>query len=667
MRKITCIILIGILFSFIYANSEPVHFQKVWTGNGIDHMQFNVYIGYLGDVPFGEGDEIAVFDGEYCVGAVRLTQDIDVNTEASWAYFVASRNDADPGQPQTGYVVGNQISYRVWISATGTEYSGDDLNVDLTWGSSVFSVGVANWLEMQIEQPQEVDSSVLFDSNSPGDVITTNANLLFPTREDVVYRANNWQANLTYWQVEFSSEDVISDITLTATLRRQYESSGPPLFTNYRGPEWWYLNYSLDGGTSWELSTWDEYIQFPDSNWQTWEYVLPTSSMRTENNIVVRWTSGLDPEANNGWAEIKNVVATGDKVTEDDQPEPDAQDETIVPPNTDQMVHFPNTGVDIAFLPGNPAQTITIQRFNTQPAGDLPAGILYVSHVYWNITSTNPTPGEYYIVFDVTNVAGINDPTTLHLLKRENSNEEWTDLGIPYEVDMPEITWGPFDSFSEFAFGGDENNTLPVELSSFTANVTANMFVELQWVAETETNMLGYNIYKSISKELTEAVRANFVIIPANNSSTVTYYSFIDENVDNGMMFYYWLQSNDLDLTFEFHGPISVEVEQQTDPGTTPGVELKTELIGAYPNPFNPSTNIAFTLAQPANVSINVYNISGQFIKTLLFDQPFAKGYHSIAWDGRDTSGRQAASGIYFYRMETDVADTMIKKMLLLK
>ena len=90
-----------------------------------------------------------------------------------------------------------------------------------------------------------------------------------------------------------------------------------------------------------------------------------------------------------------------------------------------------------------------------------------------------------------------------------------------------------------------------------------------------------------------------------------------------------------------------------------------TELLGSYPNPFNPNTTIMFTLDKETNVKINVYNVKGQRVKTLL-NSFMDKGEHSVLWNGTDDSGLSVSSGVYFYRMVTgDYSQT--KRMLLLK
>jgi hypothetical protein len=84
-----------------------------------------------------------------------------------------------------------------------------------------------------------------------------------------------------------------------------------------------------------------------------------------------------------------------------------------------------------------------------------------------------------------------------------------------------------------------------------------------------------------------------------------------------------------------------------------------------YPNPFNPETVIGFALPRSAYVEIDIFNIVGQKVTTLIGRQMPA-GNHEVRWNGRDESGSLVASGVYLYRLTAgDFADT--RKMLLMK
>ena len=84
-----------------------------------------------------------------------------------------------------------------------------------------------------------------------------------------------------------------------------------------------------------------------------------------------------------------------------------------------------------------------------------------------------------------------------------------------------------------------------------------------------------------------------------------------------------------------------------------------------YPNPFNPITEIHYGLPNSEYVTIVVYNLSGQKIRTLLAQNQHA-GFHTVIWDGKDEKNKSVSSGIYFYKMETG-SFSEIKKAILLK
>ncbi|MCL1827356.1 MAG: T9SS type A sorting domain-containing protein, partial [Candidatus Cloacimonetes bacterium] len=87
--------------------------------------------------------------------------------------------------------------------------------------------------------------------------------------------------------------------------------------------------------------------------------------------------------------------------------------------------------------------------------------------------------------------------------------------------------------------------------------------------------------------------------------------------------------------------------------------------FGNYPNPFNPETTISFNLARAQQVEISVYNIKGQFVKTIAKEQ-FGAGINKVTWNGTDSQNRQVSSGIYFYKFNTP-DHIQVNKMLLVK
>ena len=82
---------------------------------------------------------------------------------------------------------------------------------------------------------------------------------------------------------------------------------------------------------------------------------------------------------------------------------------------------------------------------------------------------------------------------------------------------------------------------------------------------------------------------------------------------------------------------------------STPGIPNAIR-ISNYPNPFNPNTTIDFYLPEPGDVTLEVFNIKGQRVKTLINEHK-ETGSHNIVWNGTDQNGRFVSSGVYFYRL----------------
>ena len=101
--------------------------------------------------------------------------------------------------------------------------------------------------------------------------------------------------------------------------------------------------------------------------------------------------------------------------------------------------------------------------------------------------------------------------------------------------------------------------------------------------------------------------------------------------------------------------------------GTNAGNNIiaKTELAGNYPNPFNPETNIAYSVKETGNVTLEIYNLRGQLVKTLVNDVN-ESGDHIVTWNGTDYTNKKVSSGVYFYKMKADKY-VSTKKMILMK
>jgi flagellar hook assembly protein FlgD len=87
--------------------------------------------------------------------------------------------------------------------------------------------------------------------------------------------------------------------------------------------------------------------------------------------------------------------------------------------------------------------------------------------------------------------------------------------------------------------------------------------------------------------------------------------------------------------------------------------------ITVYPNPFNPTTTIAFNTLATQEVELSLYNLKGQKVRTL-YQGILNGGEHKLIWDGKDNNGRTVSSGIYFAKIQAGKY-TQIRKMMLIK
>jgi archaellin len=186
---------------------------------------------------------------------------------------------------------------------------------------------------------------------------------------------------------------------------------------------------------------------------------------------------------------------------------------------------------------------------------------------------------------------------------------------------------------------------VPVELTSFTANINLNQ-VELNWSTATETNNYGFEVERRSESDSYKKVG----FTKGNGTTTkVMNYNFVDKNVTNGKYFYR-LKQIDLDGTVSYSNEINAEVE----PPKVFALEHN------YPNPFNPSTAIKYSIAKDGMVNISIYNTLGEKIGTIV-NESLKAGNYEVQFDAR-----QFASGIYFYKMESGDF-VSVKKMMLIK
>ncbi|HOQ83352.1 MAG TPA: FlgD immunoglobulin-like domain containing protein, partial [Candidatus Syntrophosphaera thermopropionivorans] len=209
----------------------------------------------------------------------------------------------------------------------------------------------------------------------------------------------------------------------------------------------------------------------------------------------------------------------------------------------------------------------------------------------------------------------------------------------------------------------EEQPPLPVVLTTFTAVISSDNLVEISWVTQTETGMVGYYIYRSTSETLDNAIAVSDMIEALNTAEQHTY-KFIDSEIYDSGTYYYWLQTVELGGTVSFHGPVSVYYTNAQD-NPIPEIPKVTELRSIYPNPFNPVAYIPYSLAEESDAHFYIYNVKGQLLRHI-YVGPQNPGYYQIRWDGKDINGKACGSGVYYIIMKAG-KQTFQRKAVLMK
>ena len=186
---------------------------------------------------------------------------------------------------------------------------------------------------------------------------------------------------------------------------------------------------------------------------------------------------------------------------------------------------------------------------------------------------------------------------------------------------------------------------IPVELTSFVGS-SSNGNVELNWTTATELNNSGFEIQRSVDEY--NFSKIGFVTGYGTTTDPKTY-SFMDYSSTTGKQ-YYRLRQIDFNGSFNYSGTIEIDVS----------APIEFELQQNYPNPFNPSTLISYSIPQNSFVTLQVNDILGNEVATLV-KQAQSVGKYDIIFNASNLS-----NGVYFYTIKADNF-TSTKKMILMK
>jgi hypothetical protein len=216
---------------------------------------------------------------------------------------------------------------------------------------------------------------------------------------------------------------------------------------------------------------------------------------------------------------------------------------------------------------------------------------------------------------------------------------------------------------------------LALTLSGFTASFDVS-HVALQWSTISEIENLGWHVYRSEDESGPYQPVSAQLVPGAGTSVQPQSYQFIDDSAEEGKIYYYYLEDVSLDGQRARSPIIRVDTSNQRVDALEKVIPIAGQvprlprLFQNYPNPFNPETWIPYQLFEPTDAKIEVYDMHGGLVRTLVLGYRIAGAYTSrdtaARWDGRDELGCLVGSGVYFYRLLTSDCSIM-QKMVIVK
>lgn len=564
------------------------HFNTVWSGNGLQHMNFFVVDAEINGIPLTANDEIAVFDNNLCVGKVTLNSPIN-----QYVSFVASLDD-----PTTtaldGYTPNHSVIFKVWIDSLQTEYSQPALMINYTDGSNVFVIGATAIVAVNNDSSthsvntliQPVNSGTVSGNGSflPGTLVTLTA---VPNQNYSFLHWTDSSGNILSSQLSYEFLMSVDNVTFNAVfLPDEFPQSLHCEAQNAQNKLVWSKPFRLSLNTQDFLG----YRIYRDNG--------------SINQDIITDTTFYDKLVSNGIAYSYAVSA--------------------VYSNPQHESALSDTANIIAYV--DPITSLT--------------AVSNCSTIRLNWTPPNNIANRlsHFLIYRNANFFTNCDSNSFIDTQIEN--------GVTYYYKIKAVYENPL-TLSAFSDSTSVNAVLnPPSNLIASANPT---FIRLQWNAPAllSRNFAGYQIYRNSTLlnalYITDTLYTDYQVSP--NSSYTYFVTAVYNNPES--------ESNP-----------SNSITVQTV-GTDNPIPFNTQLIGNYPNPFNPHTTISFSVNNNKNVKIQIFNIKGELVKTLL-NSSVKPGLNQIIWKGKDNQDNNVSSGIYFCKM-TNSNYQSTKKMFLIK
>jgi len=312
----------------------------------------------------------------------------------------------------------------------------------------------------------------------------------------------------------------------------------------------------------------------------------------------------------------------------------------------------------------NNTATVPVPTLSSPVSGS----VVFVTNptLTWSLTHSNPLQFKVIYSTDPSTTAGVLDNPIVPIASTpwiNGTSFVLTGLtpGATYywqvkARELPSLTESAWSSLGYFTVSPGASSVVPLAGSPINGYPVNATNVTISWIIPAPSeSKLTYDFEYADNKEFINAhkitgLTSNSVTLEGLEKNKV-YYWRVASKTDKG-------EVSDYSAPAVFSTGNVVSVSETTLPN-------EFELFQNYPNPFNPSTIIKFTLPESGIVTLKIYDVLGNEIRTLVNNE-YSKGTYEIQWNGEDNNGRKVSSGFYIYKL-TSGKYSSSKKMLLIK
>jgi len=325
--------------------------------------------------------------------------------------------------------------------------------------------------------------------------------------------------------------------------------------------------------------------------------------------------------------------------------------------------------------PSTPASFVYPTSVNTTATVPVPTltspvsgSVVFVTNptLMWSLTHSNPLQFKVIYSTDPSTTAGVlNNPIVPIASTPWINSTSFVLTGLTpgatyyWQVkarELPSLTESAWSSLAYFTVSPGASSVVPLAGSPINGYPINSTNVTVSWIIPAPSeSKLTYDFEYADNKEFINAYKitgltTNSITLEGLEKNKV-YYWRVASKTDKG-------EVSDYSAPAVFSTGSVVSVSDASLPN-------QFELFQNYPNPFNPSTMIKFTLPENGIVTLKIYDILGNEIKTLVNNE-YSRGTYEVQWNGDDNSGRKVASGFYIYKLNSGKFSAA-KKMLLIK